>query len=1138
MKSSDIDSRAMQIGFDCTQTHALLTQPRRLRQRKLQNPLLQPKPANSDLHIHPLSTLRMSTGSEQVQTLAPGDSAPQSQPRRRQGSRRREQPPVGSNGGVEGASQPLPSSSRGPSHRPRRGGQASPSVSNARTERKTDSGRGDIAAVGGTDSGQRSQQKRPRQQGNQAKRQGQTNQTQVSIEDPKPDSTPRPNTRTRRAPRFNSRLSEKSAVPSKASSINTPYDTTYIRPAEDDLTSNLIHDLSTPPYPDCPICFSSIRPQEPTFSCSPTAPIVTPTDEVNYGSQDAQCCWTTFHLKCIKAWASKSVRETQEAWKARGEDRLGVWRCPGCQAQRNTVPSTYRCVSSVPMCPDFPPDIRCSCFCGSTTDPRPPRLATPHSCANQCSRTRTCAHACPLHCHPGPCPPCHVTTQMPCFCGKKTLAFRCGALAQNRATALTCGQVCGRSLDCGNHTCQLACHDGPCTPCRVIVNASCYCGKERKELRCGDGEEQLASVLDEGNEMHWTGMFHCENSCDRPLDCGIHHCTSRCHVPSPTPAPCPRSPSLVHSCPCGKHELDASSAVFFPPGTVLSRTSCADPIPTCQSICGKSLGGCSHLCASKCHTGPCPPCTVPLSRPCRCGSTTKSITCSDDQALSRGERSEILCDKPCPALRTCGKHHCNRVCCPLAALAAINNGKGKKRAAAVSDQDTTVEDARWHTCDLLCGKMLSCGNHTCEEPDHRGPCPPCLRSSFEEIICNCGQTVLEPPIHCGTRMSCRYPCARPPLPCGHPKVQHACHEDPVPCPPCPHLTSKPCACGKKIVPNVRCSQEKISCGTACGKLLSCGFHHCERPCHSDACGQCHAVCGKPRKLCLPANHPCTLSCHAPAGCSEAEPCRATVTLSCPCGRIRQSVPCGRSTTNPAGREGSQQLKCSNECLIAKRNARLAEALRINTEPKSGRVTYADDLIAFARANLKFCQLAEKTFADFITSDKKAQVLPHMPEPRRNFIHKLASVYRMDTQMVDQEPHRSVQLIRRIDTRIPDPILSGVVSSNTAPSASLGRLAPLRAPVPQRAPPIGASRPSQAAPVASSSAVSARGWTSVVTGPTPSHASPSPTAWLTENKRPLSADIPPVGHRLTPLPGPQPVVTGPVEDVPDNWEDDL
>lgn len=120
-----------------------------------------------------------------------------------------------------------------------------------------------------------------------------------------------------------------------------------------------------------------------------------------------------------------------------------------------------------------------------------------------------------------------------------------------------------------------------------------------------------------------------------------------------------------------------------------------------------------------------------------------------------------------------------------------------------------------------------------------------------------------------------------------------------------------------------------------------------------------------KMLCsLPGAHPCALPCHAPAACSEAEPCRTTVTLTCPCGRIRQSVSCGRSTLNPGGREGSQQLKCTNECLIAKRNARLAEALGIDVDARKSQVTYSDELIAFAKANLKFCQLVEKTFAEY------------------------------------------------------------------------------------------------------------------------------------------------------------------------------
>ena len=53
--------------------------------------------------------------------------------------------------------------------------------------------------------------------------------------------------------------------------------------------------------------------------------------------------------------------------------------------------------------------------------------------------------------------------------------------------------------------------------------------------------------------------------------------------------------------------------------------------------------------------------------------------------------------------------------------------------------------------------------------------------------------------------------------------------------------------------------------------------------------------------------------------------------------------------------------------MAKRNARLAEALGINTEARSAQVTYADDLLSSAKSDVKFCHLVEKTFAEYAIS---------------------------------------------------------------------------------------------------------------------------------------------------------------------------
>lgn len=158
------------------------------------------------------------------------------------------------------------------------------------------------------------------------------------------------------------------------------------------------------------------------------------------------------------------------------------------------------------------------CFCGSTPDPKPPRLATPHSCAGPCSRSRVCSHPCSLPCHPGPCPPCNVTTELPCYCEKQTLSFRCSNLAPSRAGVganLSCGKPCGRRLACGNHPCENPCHDGPCAPCKVTEVAKCYCEKTERELGCGEGVAKTSSIIENGVKRDWTGRFECEDTCNR-----------------------------------------------------------------------------------------------------------------------------------------------------------------------------------------------------------------------------------------------------------------------------------------------------------------------------------------------------------------------------------------------------------------------------------------------------------------------------------------------------------------------------------------------------------------------------------------------------------------------------------------------
>lgn len=335
---------------------------------------------------------------------------------------------------------------------------------------------------------------------------------------------------------------------------------------------------------------------------------------------------------------------------------------------------------------------------------------------------------------------------------------------------------------------------------------------------------------------------------------------------------------------------------------------------------------------------------------------------------------------------SCGRHECSRVCCPLSYKA--KNRKSKRP----EHEDGRAEMDDLHECHLTCGRLLSCGLHSCQRKDHKGACGKCLQASYEEVspirvgcdidtdrsqlICHCGNTVIYPPVACGTTISCLYPCARDAPTCGHPRTPHPCHESSQ-CPPCPFLKSKPCACGKDpSVKNVRCSQEKVSCGQPCGNLLSCGYHRCQLSCHRPGeCEDCHQTCNKPKKIC---RHPCTSACHAPTKCPENDPCQAIITQSCSCGHVQLRSSCGASNSNPTSRE-SVTLKCNSECAVRQRNARLADALGISQKDGLGKgpaEEWSAELKSFAAPNLPFVKMVEGAFADFIKGARQSTILPH------------------------------------------------------------------------------------------------------------------------------------------------------------------
>ena len=184
---------------------------------------------------------------------------------------------------------------------------------------------------------------------------------------------------------------------------------------------------------------------------------------------------------------------------------------------------------------------------------------------------------------------------------------------------------------------------------------------------------------------------------------------------------------------------------------------------------------------------------------------------------------------------------------------------------------------------------------------------------------------------------------------------------------------------------------------------------------------------------------------------------------------------------------------------------------------------------------------------FVSSGKPTQVLPHMPESKRNFVHdvstlllssywvsyvlfpQLAQVYRVDSRMVDAEPQRSVELIRRIDSRIPTPLLSQHLQSHPVPPSNpLGRL--LLDPSRIGTPPTKSTTSASSAPKS--------GWAAIASTPkTPSAGSNGASPARLVVALPSGSPRPPQGQASTALAKQnQPAPLSPQE-VPSDWEDD-
>lgn len=754
---------------------------------------------------------------------------------------------------------------------------------------------------------------------------------------------------------------------------------------DESLSTTIMHEIQEGTY-TCLVCISEIDPFSKVWSCDN--------------------CYRVYDLECIKDWAIRGSSKDQSR---------KTWKCPSCNVETKKIPKKF------------------SCWCGKTNNPEPNPL-NPFSCGNPCNEPYVnCIHNCSSVCHPGKHPVCGaIGPVMKCKCGKFERQLPC--LITPYEHSWRCDSPCDTVVCNLGHKCAIGeCHLGFCGQCQEILKAKCYCGKEEMDIKCYNRAPMNCTTL--SGDLKWIGESNCSNLTTVYYDCAIHFEEIECQ-PLPTTAKvCDFSPSNINTCYCGKTTVDSSR-----------RTKCTDPVPECDSVCGKTLK-CGCKCLLKCHSGECI-CYNIIEEKCSCENYSYLVPC---QFIQQGHKPK--CNHRCPVLLNCRKHVHKEVCCPYEQI-ALKRERVKKKAirnrvrSSFNNDEELMTMEPIHICTRTCNRLKLCGEHYCEALCHSGSCGVCLESSNEDLVCHCGRTVIPAPVRCGTKINCHYQCVRE-KECGHRPEPHECHDDIIGCPKCTKLVSKECECAKKSdIPNILCSQKNVSCGTVCKVLKNCG-HPCMRVCSSDCTKRnthasstlCQSACRKRRNTCP---HYCHLKCHynktGKSSRCDATFCSDPVRISCACGRIVRSVPCGSSLDE--GTKIGTILECDEECEKKKKDIELREALDLSDDELSllSDVPYLEILMNVYERQTTWCSRIESTLRDFIVGyqnnkseiegalafHKRLYQFPPMTTPQRAFIEDLASSYKLYTEQQDSGSNQSIFVVITESTELPELTISKAV----------------------------------------------------------------------------------------------------------------
>lgn len=297
-------------------------------------------------------------------------------------------------------------------------------------------------------------------------------------------------------------------------------------------------------------------------------------------------------------------------------------------------------------------------------------------------------------------------------------------------------------------------------------------------------------------------------------------------------------------CPICRHSAEANRVQSFfcycgkvlqPPAAPLL------PAGSCGETCGRSRGPfCSHRCTERCHPGPCPPC-----------ERRRVIYCYCD----RGEK-ERAADGENTALATIRSNESDNQSSDASQKPLPSMGWGATNVGSMAPSphrrvvacDSTLQH---FSCELPCGRLLSCGTHYCTQACHEDHSPGTTTSGGGGSVADGGKHHRCPPCMHWEEVSCY---------CGKEKKWMSCEEIRSAAAVAAASSISPqkprqetCNSGSGGVSSVD-SPGAYSCHSMCGRRKACGRHRCAAPCHPGACAPCqrspsmqlYCPCGKVR----------------------------------------------------------------------------------------------------------------------------------------------------------------------------------------------------------------------------------------------------------------------------------------------------